>query len=243
MARAATQDGKVTGRGSARGVPGGEPTRDKLIEAAGRVFAERGYQLATVREICRRAGANVAAINYHFGDKLGLYTAVLQHSIKAAEIDALRNAFAGEAPPEEMLRRVIRARLEAASRRGLADWQFDIMAHEFAHPTPALAHIVDTVTRPLFERMLDLVGKNLDLPGDHPTTHFCAFSIMGQLLFYVIGSHLLTMLWPQGELTPARVPAIADHIADFSLAYLHQIAAQHRQAPAAPATPAPRTPK
>ena len=45
-----------------------ELTRDKLIEAAGHVFAERGYRAATIRDICRRAGANVAAVNYTFGD-------------------------------------------------------------------------------------------------------------------------------------------------------------------------------
>ncbi len=60
-------------------------TRDKLIEAAGHVFAERGYRAATIREICRRAGANVAAVNYTFGDKMGLYTEVLRHSVRAAK--------------------------------------------------------------------------------------------------------------------------------------------------------------
>src|ERR1035438_4000819 len=53
-------------------------TREKLIEAAGQVFAERGYHATTVREIVKRSGANIAAVNYHFGGKLGLYTEVLQ---------------------------------------------------------------------------------------------------------------------------------------------------------------------
>ncbi len=65
-----------------------ELTRDKLIEAAGHVFAERGYRAATIREICRRAGANVAAVNYTFGDKMGLYTEVLRHSVRAAQTAA-----------------------------------------------------------------------------------------------------------------------------------------------------------
>ena len=50
-----------------------EETRQKLIESAGQIFAEVGYNAATVRQITDRAGANIASINYHFGDKLQLY--------------------------------------------------------------------------------------------------------------------------------------------------------------------------
>src|ERR1039458_4822482 len=67
-------------------------TREKLIEAAGHVFAEHGYQATTVREIVKRSGANIAAVNYHFGDKLGLYTEVLQQSVRAARVDAINSA-------------------------------------------------------------------------------------------------------------------------------------------------------
>src|ERR1700720_983492 len=99
---------KTSGRTRVSSVP--DPTREKLLEVAEHVFADRGYQAATIREICVRAGANVAAVNYHFGDKLGLYTEVLQQSVRAAQLDAVRNAFEKTAPPEEILRAVIRAR-------------------------------------------------------------------------------------------------------------------------------------
>src|ERR1700736_611736 len=91
---------KTSGRTRVSSVP--DPTREKLLEVAEHVFADRGYQAATIREICVRAGANVAAVNYHFGDKLGLYTEVLQQSIRAAQIDAIRNALDKTAPPEEI---------------------------------------------------------------------------------------------------------------------------------------------
>ena len=55
-----------------------DKTRQRLLEAAGEIFAEQGFRQTTVRDICARAGANVAAVNYHFGDKEKLYSEVLR---------------------------------------------------------------------------------------------------------------------------------------------------------------------
>ena len=69
--------------------PSLDVTREKLIEAAGEVFAEVGFHNATVREICALAGTNIAAVNYYFGEKLGLYSEVLKSSILAQQADEL----------------------------------------------------------------------------------------------------------------------------------------------------------
>ena len=61
-----------------------DETRRQLLEAAGEVFATAGFRNATVREICRRAGANLAAVNYHFGDKEALYAEVLRYAQQKA---------------------------------------------------------------------------------------------------------------------------------------------------------------
>src|ERR1700757_4388292 len=80
-------------------------TRAHLLEAAGEGFAEVGFRSATVREICQRAGANIAAVNYHFGDKEQLYRAVLQETYRAAVAKYPADlGLSSRATPEERLR-------------------------------------------------------------------------------------------------------------------------------------------
>ena len=62
-------------------------TRDKVLAQAGEVFAEKGFRKATVREIAARAGANLNAVNYYFGDKQGLYRAVIEAAQEAIDAD------------------------------------------------------------------------------------------------------------------------------------------------------------
>jgi TetR/AcrR family transcriptional regulator, regulator of cefoperazone and chloramphenicol sensitivity len=198
-------------------------TRDKLIEAAGEVFAERGYRAATIREICRLAGANVAAVNYTFGDKMGLYTEVLRHSVRAARTAAITAALDGSSSPEEMIRGVIRARLMSLCQEARPDWQIRLVMHEFSHPTPAMGRVVDEGMRPIYDRVRKAVGEIVGLPPDHETTLLSVNSIVGQILFYTFSRPVLARLQPELKLTPEKLNRIADHIADFSLEYLKKV--------------------
>ena len=200
-----------------------ELTRDKLIEAAGQVFAERGYRAATIREICRRAGANVAAVNYTFGDKMGLYTEVLRRSMRAAQTAVMNAALDTSLSPEETIRGVIRARLMSLCSDARPDWAIRLVMHEFSHPTPAMARVVDEGMRPIYDRMRKTAGEILGLPADHLTTRLSVNSIVGQILFYTFSQPVLARLQPELKLTPDQLNRIADHIADFSLAYLKKV--------------------
>lgn len=198
-------------------------TRDKLIEAAGHVFAERGYRAATIREICRRAGANVAAVNYTFGDKMGLYTEVLRHSVRAAKTAAMSAALDENLSPEETIRGVIHARLMSLCRETRPDWHIRLVMHEFSHPTPAMGRVVDEGMRPIYERVRKAVGQVIGLPPEHETTRLSVNSIVGQILFYTFSWPVLSHLQPELKLTPDQLERIADHIAEFSLAYLKKV--------------------
>jgi AcrR family transcriptional regulator len=205
-----------------------DPTRDKLLEAAGRVFADRGYDKATVRDICRLAHANVAAVNYHFRDKQGLYGEVLGQMTRASQLERMKAALDQSAPPEEILRRVIKVRVQGLGKKHLPDWHFRIVAREFAHPTPAMSRIFDKVSRPLYERMSEMVGRIIQYPPEHEKTRLCTNSVMGQIFLYVLACPMLTKLWPGLKMTPDQLDRIADHIADFSLAYLREIRSARR---------------
>ena len=197
-----------------------EATRDKLLQAAGRAFAERGYSGATVRDICKEAGANVAAVNYYFKDKLALYTEVLNLMKRATHVDQVRAALDQKASPEEILRAVIKARLRGLHGQKLPDWYFRIVSREFAQPTPAMTHVIDKVMRPTYQRLLEVVGKIIGRSPNHEQTRLCTHSVMGQILLYVLAAPLLARVWPELKMAPEQVERIADHIADFSMAYL-----------------------
>jgi TetR/AcrR family transcriptional regulator, regulator of cefoperazone and chloramphenicol sensitivity len=200
--------------------------RSLLLEAAGEVFAQVGYQSATIREICARAGANVAAVNYYFGDKLELYTEVLRQSVGVAQKKAIRNAFDQQAPPCQILRQVIGMLLQNMCGGERPAWHFRLMAHELAQPTPAMSRVINEAMQPIYDRLRELIGAILGLPRDHETTRLCTHSVIGQLAHYAHSRVVLARLWPELKMTPARLEQIANHIADFSLAYLRQLGSQ-----------------
>ena len=187
------------------------------------MFAELGFHHTTVREICNRAGANIAAVNYHFGDKTGLYTEVVRQSMRAAKLEAVRAAFDQNAPPAEILRAVIKTRLESLRGLDLGDWHFRIFAHELAKPTPAMNVVVNEAIRPLYLRMCKLIAVMVALPPDHQKTRLCAQSIIGQILFYAFAARVISRLGPEVKMTRSQVDLIANHITEFSLAYLRNL--------------------
>jgi len=198
-------------------------TRNRLMDAAGEVFAKHGFRDATVREICRRAGANVAAVNYTFGDKMGLYTEVLRHSLRATKGAAMEVALDLDLSPEQTIRGVIRARLMSLCREERPQWHMRLILNEFWHPTSAMARVVDEGMRPIHDRLRQAVGAIIGMPVDHETTRLSVNSMIGQILFYTFSQPVLARLQPELKLTPDQLDRIADHIAEFSLAYLKKV--------------------
>jgi AcrR family transcriptional regulator len=198
-----------------------EQTRARLLDAAREVFSQNSFQGATVREICRRADANVAAVNYHFGSKEGLLAEALNFSQLAALQKA--NVQADECP-KIRLRLFLRDFMLLLLDEKNASSQCRIMARELADPTPALDQIVSEAIAPLHE----FLGKILrEIVGDkvgETELRRCVYSIFGQCQFYRHSHPVLQRLHPKLRYDHKEIEAIAEHIAEFSLAGIKQMA-------------------
>ena len=194
-------------------------TRLRLLEAAGEVFAEQGFHRATVRDICCRAEANIAAVNYHFGDKEKLYAAVLSHWLG----EALRKfppdgGLPPTAPAPERLQAFVRSWLFRMLGEGMPAWHGKLMAREMSEPTAAFDMVLAETVRPMSQRLHGLVGDLLGSRANDRVVRDCAMSIAGQCCFYRHAHEMISRLYADHAQSPQDIERLADHITRFSLA-------------------------
>jgi AcrR family transcriptional regulator len=196
-----------------------------LLDAAGEVFAELGFRAATVREICRRAEANVAAVNYHFGAKETLYGEVLKFA-HAQAMQHVPSAPVPDATPEQRLRGFVHAMIRGFLAEGRPAWHAKLMTREISEPTGMLEVIVETNVRPRFVMVKSIIQDLLGGRGTDDELRRCAWSVVGQCFFYRFGYPVLKRLHPPLKYDDAEIAAIADHIANFSLCAIKELAAR-----------------
>ena len=194
-------------------------TRLRLLEAAGEVFAEQGFRRATVREICSRADANIAAVNYHFGDKEKLYIAALQHWLG----EALRKfppdgGLPPSAPPEQRLHAFIRSWLFRMLGKGMPAWHGKLMAREMSEPTAGFDTILAESARPMANRLSGIVAQLLGPGASERTVRDCALSVAAQCCFYRHAHEMIKRLFPDHNHGADEIEHLSDHITRFSLA-------------------------
>jgi AcrR family transcriptional regulator len=197
-------------------------TRDRLLDAGTRLFAEHGFQHVTVRDVCGAAGANVAAINYHFAGKEGLYLEVLRAAVAIMRGTTEEMIRAGEGlSPEAQLESLVLVFLQrvVAGRNG---WIHQLMLHEMRKPTAALELIVDEVIAPRFAYVRRVVARLMGTGEDDPRALACATSVQSQLMVVMKSPIAAKLGMP--ELTVDRVPEVAAHIARFSIGGVRAIA-------------------
>ena len=191
-------------------------TRQRLIDSATRLFAERGFAKVTVREICKAARANIAAVNYHFGGKKGLYEEIVRSAIRTMHATTQEIQKAGEGrPPEEQLRIFVRIFLTRVvqARDG---WIHRFMAHELNDPTPALDMVVKQVIKPRMAYLGSVIAGLIGCRANDPRVEHAVMSVQAQCL--VLLNDKIASRFHPFQITPKRLEQVADHITPFSLA-------------------------
>ncbi len=193
-----------------------EDTTERIIDAAGFVFAERGYRGTTVRQITARAAVNLAAVNYHFKNKAELYVRVLREAKKH-----LRAIVIEEIPgsPEEQLRVFIEQFVQYLLDPKRPLWHGRVLAMEMSNPTPALGIVVRELTAPFYRDVRGLVEKVVGRATPAELDLF-TLSIFGQCVFYVCSRPVVEQLSVNLGRSPHRVEQIGRHIGAFSVAAL-----------------------
>ena len=202
--------------------------RQRLLEGAGELFAELGFHKASVRQICRRARANLAAIKYHFGDKAGLYREVLI-AAQGCAADTTLAQLTGTAP--QRLRQLVGARLLRIFDAARPAWQAKLLAREMVDPTPALDALVSEQIRPRCELLESLVREILGPDASRERVRLSALSIIGQCLFYYHARTILERLFPTQVYGVSDIARLADHITGFSLSALEGLRRESERRP------------
>ncbi len=209
-------------------------TRQSLLEAAADVFANVGFQNATIRDICQKAGANVAAVNYHFGDKSALYAEVLRvQGQLARQLFPIERELHPDAPAEERLKGFIRTFLNRVLSEELANRHGRMMTREMVEPTPALDPLVREVIQPQWDQLLEILRELLPDQTPEETLRMVGCSVVGQVLFYAHCRPVLGRLQPRDGFGFVEPDRLTDHITRFSLGAIRALGN-------APANPTPR---
>jgi AcrR family transcriptional regulator len=201
--------------------------RELLIEAAIRLFAERGYAGTSVRQLAQETSLNIAAVTYYFGGKQELYAEALKRafmpvrdalpSTSAIFTEALESGSADAA--REAVRQFIREFLLSLLPTGDGAANARLLAREMTDPTPAFERIVREFVLPRNQVLVDLL--KLARPDlDVQQLQLVASSIFGQCVFYQMAQPVSLRVLRKKRVTPELVELLAEHIAEFSLAAL-----------------------
>jgi AcrR family transcriptional regulator len=193
-------------------------TKEKLLRAASEIFVEKGFREATVAEISRRAGANVAAVNYHFGSKKALYREAWRYAFSESMKAHPQDGGVGrEAPPEDRLRGRVRALIERIADENTRD--FFISQREFVNPTGLLREVMKAEMIPLREKTLSLMRELLGPEVAGQQVVFCEMSIIGMCLHPILIQRAHRRSNDPG-IPPAidDFDAFVDHVVRFALA-------------------------
>jgi AcrR family transcriptional regulator len=196
-------------------------TEKRLLDAAGQLFAERGFDGAKVRDVCEKAGVkNVGAVNYYFRSKENLYEQALRHAFFCRFAQQPAPDWPPETPPRVKLRQFIERAVRHFVGDSVEPWQMKLLMRELLHPGPAGEGLVRDFIRPVYGVLFQLLREVLPGEVDERKVHLLGFSIMGQCFYQRVARPVVRLVVGAEEHDTYDPALLAEHIANFSLSAL-----------------------
>ena len=188
-----------------------------MIEA-GRVFAEKGYSAASTREICAAAGLNVAAINYHFGGKDGLYRAVL-----VVPIAGIASQLTGFDAPGLSLAQSLQRLLgvfvgEDGAPAAMAQDGMRLYLREMIEPTPLFAQAVGQHIGPVHAAIARLLARHIGAAAPDDDVHRLVFGLIAMAHDYCMSREFMNAVAPRLLAGPDALARARERLVDWGVA-------------------------
>ncbi|MGB5984672.1 MAG: CerR family C-terminal domain-containing protein [Desulfobacterales bacterium] len=209
--------------------------KERILDAAGRVFGRKGYKAATVREICNMAQVNLAAVNYYFDGKQDLYRSVVRNLFaQAFDQFPLSEGPGSQARPEQQLRAFVSAILLRMLSPGDSPGEIEkgrLLARELGDPSPVLDDIFKEYIRPQVEILQTIIQRLVSRPLTDLELARYVFSIIGQCAYYALAKPIVLKVVALEFRDPAAIEALAGHISRFSIAGIRSAQPQAPEVP------------
>ncbi len=198
----------------------GKATRQHILEIAAELFAEKGYAYTTSKEICEKSGANIAAVNYHFGGKEELYNEVLlaMHD-RLITLETLNHISHSQLTAKQKLAAIFDELMKSIVER---KWHARMFIRELLSPSPALNILLTKKILPKIQLVKEVISELTNIPIDHPTINYCLINVIApNAALLVANEQLLDKSLPN---LSNNADKLANHLKTFALAGLTAIA-------------------
>jgi TetR/AcrR family transcriptional regulator, regulator of cefoperazone and chloramphenicol sensitivity len=198
-------------------------TKQRLLDAARAVFAEKGFEAASVGEICDRADANRAAISFHFGGKERLYIECVKDAHRRINQEFPVPQWAPSTPADVRLAGFMRT-LILRMFHDPDTFCAELMVREMAHPSGACAEVVSEFIRPMADELMSILAELLPAGVPEERRYLLGFSLVSQCLFYKQCRPVAALLMGEERFAALDVERVAAHVTDVARAAVAAVA-------------------
>jgi TetR/AcrR family transcriptional regulator, regulator of cefoperazone and chloramphenicol sensitivity len=207
-----------------------QSTSQHLLEAAGHVFAKKGFEGSTAKEICELAGTNTAAVNYYFGGIEALYAAVLDEARgRIFSVRAIEMALQGKTDPKAKLKAALDVIIQTLLGPVSSSWVLQLFGRDMVTASPTTHAAKEKLILPLARILRGFVGELMGLPEDDPAVARGCLTLMAPVCILILGDrHIMKRALPHLGLGGEDAPVLARHMVDYALAGLKATAGKAR---------------